>query len=206
MEKTAPTPAPTRAMRTRTVRSASQATGTVPEQGGRAGQGHDGRIPALERWKASRMLGISTLKALWVAWSSSCRENSTASGNSGGTATQACAPRPRRRAGSRPPPRPCDRRPGPVGVSAPGVGPVAVAAGHHVEQLVPAVRRCRLATPPGNGQQDEQDPEGGREELPARGQEDRAALHQGGPGHRPHHRAQAADGGGGEHGQAGRDR
>ena len=40
------------------------------------------RMPALVRWNASRMFGVRTLKALWVAWSSSSIANSTPRGNS----------------------------------------------------------------------------------------------------------------------------
>ena len=40
------------------------------------------RMPALVRWKASRMFGVSTLKALWVAWSSSSIPKSTPRGKS----------------------------------------------------------------------------------------------------------------------------
>ncbi len=67
MEKPAPIPAPIRAMATRTLRSASQATGTVPSRAADPARATISRISASDRWKASRTFGMSTLNALWVA-------------------------------------------------------------------------------------------------------------------------------------------
>ncbi len=81
MENAAPTMAPMSAMRTRLVRSASTATGSVQSSAAAPAMATMSRMPALVRWNASRMFGVSTLKALWVAWSSSSIAKSTPRGN-----------------------------------------------------------------------------------------------------------------------------
>ena len=67
MEKPAPTVAPMSAMGTRGLRSARYAMGTVQPSAAAPPMATMRRMPALVRWKASRTLGVSTLKALWVA-------------------------------------------------------------------------------------------------------------------------------------------
>ena len=69
------------AMRTRLVRSASTAIGSVQASAAAPAMATISRMPALVRWNASRMFGVRTLKALWVAWSSSSIPKSTPSGN-----------------------------------------------------------------------------------------------------------------------------
>ena len=80
MENAAPTAAPMSAMRTRLVRSASTATGSVQRSAAAPAMATMSRMPALVRWNASRMFGVRTLKALWVAWSSSSIPKSTPRG------------------------------------------------------------------------------------------------------------------------------
>ena len=177
-------------MRTRFVRSASTATGSVKASAAAPAMATISRMPALVRWKASRMFGVSTLKALWVAWSSSSIAKSTPRGN-----REAPAPSWARRL-TAPPPRStggCRRR------GAGAVGAVASTVDRPVAQVV-----AEAGQPAGEEDEHDEHAEGGGEQLPARRQVDRAALDDGGAEDGAEGRPEPADGGRGEHDEAGR--